>query len=236
MKTSKHTFFCEHIDGLKLSKEEAHHALKVLRLSKGQPINVTDGKGILVNAEIEEINKQGLTFSIIKRTQQPSPSKNIHIAIAPTKSNERIEFFIEKAVEIGISEITPILSSNSERKVIKPERWQKIIVSAAKQSGNLHFPKLNDMVSFSSFIGQSHKNESAHFIAHCDEDDDKYLLINSIGDSKNICILIGPEGDFTSEEINLAKENNFKPVSLGKTRLRTETAGIVACHTVNLAQ
>jgi len=234
MKTSKHTFFCEQIDDLQLSKEEAHHAAKVLRLNQGDIINVIDGKGKFVICEITSITKNELHFSIIEQREQDQPKTKLHIAIAPTKSNERIEFFLEKAVEIGISEITPILSSNSERKQIKIERWNKIIVSAAKQSNNLHFPKLNELTKLSSFFTNLAADNSKKLIAHCEEDEMKNELKNEISGHNDFCILIGPEGDFSAEEIILAKSNHFKPVSLGKTRLRTETAGIVACHTVNL--
>ncbi len=234
MKTSKHTFFCTQIDDLKLSKEEAHHAFKVLRLTQGNKINIIDGKGRFVVAEIVTVNKNELLFSIIKSTIADQPKVNIHVAIAPTKSNERIEFFLEKATEIGISEITPLLAKNSERKMIKPERWQKIITAAAKQSNNLHFPILNELTKFDDFLKQHDSNEVQYFIAHCENDENKKELKNEVKDLKNICILIGPEGDFTVDEIKNSLQNNYIPVSIGQTRLRTETAGIVACHTVNL--
>lgn len=234
MKISKHRFFCDRIDDLELPKTEAHHAVKVLRLSTGQGIHIIDGKGRQVLAEITDISKQALHYTIIEDTVLPEPPLDLHIAIAPTKSNERIEFFLEKAVEIGISRITPIFTSNSERKTIKPERWEKIIVSAAKQSGNLHFPKLESATKLNHFFESLNDSEIDCFIAHCETSDTKSELKNALGNSKKVCILIGPEGDFTPEEITLALENGFKPVSLGPSRLRTETAGIIACHTANL--
>jgi len=234
LKTSKHTFFCENLDSFELPPSEAHHANSVLRLKPMDCIKIINGKGDLVIAEIKSISKKSLQFSVIEKRHQAKPNHHIHIAIAPTKSNDRIEFFLEKCTEIGISEITPILSKNSERKQIKIERWNKIITSAAKQSNNLNFPIINEMVLFNQFIDHSKNKDYSYFIAHCEDDQNKIELKDEKILTKKSCILIGPEGDFNMEEINLAKLNNFKPVSLGESRLRTETAGIIACHTLNL--
>jgi 16S rRNA (uracil1498-N3)-methyltransferase len=232
MKTSKHVFFCDDINSQALSKEESHHATKVLRLKIGDGIQIMDGIGTIANAHITDANKQNLSFKIdSKRTFDP-PHINLHIAIAPTKSNDRIAFFLEKCTEIGISTITPILCENSERKNINLERWQKIITSAAKQSQNSFLPRLNKLEKIDDFLAES--RSGSLFIAHCEDTDHKQELKNHLVKQKEILILIGPEGDFTKEEINLALEKNYKPISLGTTRLRTETAGIVACHTVNL--
>ncbi len=235
MKTTKHTFFCKDIDCLHLSEEESHHASRVLRLNSTDKITIIDGQGKSVIAQITEIDKKFLKYEILDTTIINRNETAIHIAIAPTKSNDRFEYFLEKVTELGINEITPILCSNSERKQIKIDRFEKIILSATKQSGNLFLPKINNLTKIGDFIANKSVN-SANFIAHCETDSSKSELKNFIESEQKICILIGPEGDFTSEEINLAKENNFKPVSLGKTRLRTETAGLIACHTVKLLE
>jgi 16S rRNA (uracil1498-N3)-methyltransferase len=149
--------------------------------------------------------------------------------VAPTKMNDRYEWFLEKATEIGIHEITPIICDRSERKVINAERFDKIILSAMKQCNQLHLPILNPAVTFKEFVKQ--KNEGSQLIAHCEESDKKTLK-SVLKPNENYTILIGPEGDFSEKEIALALENNYIPVSLGNTRLRTETAAIVACHSV----
>lgn len=233
MKTTKHTFFCEDLSVGHLSEEESHHAFRVLRLKQGQHITIIDGKGTSVIAEIIESSKKTLNFKVLDTTFKEEVSPSIHIAIAPTKSMDRFEFFLEKATELGISEITPLLCKNSERKVIKQDRLEKIVMSAVKQSGNLYLPKVTPLTHFNDFIKQNNLG-NAKFIAHCEDDSSKNQLKDLLVNQKNICILIGPEGDFTKEEIILAKENEFKPVALGHTRLRTETAGIIACHTVKL--
>ncbi|MFK8046465.1 MAG: 16S rRNA (uracil(1498)-N(3))-methyltransferase [Crocinitomicaceae bacterium] len=232
MKSSKHLFFCSDIDSNALSKEESHHATKVLRLKIGDQIKVLDGIGTIADAKITEQSKNSIAFEVVKKLKFRKSEVFLHIAIAPTKSNERIEFFLEKCTEIGISSITPIITKNSERKKINEDRWRKIIISAAKQSQSAFFPVLNPLTNFKSFV----KNQQSKLllIAHCENSSSKNELRNEIKNEKEICILIGPEGDFTKEEINFAVENKYKPVSLGNSRLRTETAGIVACHTVNL--
>lgn len=232
MKMSKHLFFCDNIDTHVLSKEESHHATRVLRLKNGDAIQLMDGKGTIAEGVITEINKKEVSYKINSKTNYPAPKYQLHIAIAPTKSNDRIEFFLEKCIEIGIHEITPIICKNSERKNINTERWLKIMTSAAKQSQTPFFPTLNTVKTFEKFI-DSNLSQSL-FIAHCETSSEKTELKNHLVNQKEICILIGPEGDFTKEEINFAIEKDYIPVSLGNTRLRTETAGIVACHTVSL--
>ncbi|HIP35667.1 MAG TPA: 16S rRNA (uracil(1498)-N(3))-methyltransferase [Crocinitomix sp.] len=233
MKTIKHTFFCKDLSNLYLSEEESHHAYRVLRLKQGQQITIINGKGTLAIAEIIGLTKKQLQFKVVKSNFKKEVEPKIHIAIAPTKSIDRFEFFLEKATELGVSEITPLICKNSERKIIKQERLEKIILSAVKQSGNLYLPKVNQLIKFKEFIQRKNKNDEC-YIAHCENDSNKIQLKNNLINQKNICILIGPEGDFTKEEIILAKQNKFKPVALGHTRLRTETAGIIACHTVKL--
>ncbi len=215
-----------------LSKEESKHCIMVLRKTIGDEINLIDGKGGFYTARITDNNIKSCKLEIVKIENDFGKSKtHIHIAIAPTKSNDRFEWFLEKATEIGINEITPIVCDNSERKVLKLERMNKILISAMKQSKRAYLPKLNDVISYKAFV-QSTFDEDC-YIAHCVESE-KSQLKDVLIKNKNSLILIGPEGDFSTNEIQLALENNFKAVSLGSSRLRTETAGIVACHTINL--
>lgn len=233
MNTIKHSFFCQSIDAGYLSPEESNHAVRVLRLKMGDKITLVDGKGRLAEAEIQDADKRKTRFRIVSEIQKEASSRYLHIAIAPTKNMDRFLFFIEKAIEIGVEEITPVRTSNSERKVLNSDKVQKNAISALKQSGNLFFPKINELTDLQLFLNRGFEQQQL-FIAHCESDSDKIELKNEIGTKKNIVILVGPEGDFTPEEISFAKEKNFTPVSLGESRLRTETAGIVACHTVNI--
>lgn len=215
-----------------LPEEESLHAVKVLRLQAGDYIIVVDGVGGYHKARITLAHHKRCAFEILE--SQPEFGKRdykLHIAIAPTKNMERLEWFVEKATEIGIDEITPIICRFSERKMVKDERLEKIIVSAAKQSVKAYFPKLNQQCSFDELL-KNHQ-ASQKFIAHCYEQD-KRLLQTEITKSSDVLILIGPEGDFSEEEVQKAVALGFIPVSLGESRLRTETAGVVACHTVAL--
>jgi 16S rRNA (uracil1498-N3)-methyltransferase len=220
------------IAGNVLPEEESQHAVKVLRLQAGDGITVVDGAGGFYKAIITNPHHKRCAFEITETTLEfGKRNYNLHIAIAPTKNIERLEWFIEKATEIGVDEITPIVCRFSERKVVKEERLEKIIVSAAKQSLKAFFPKLNPLCTFDELM----KNHQAlqKFIAHCYEED-KRLLQGEIQKSSDVLILIGPEGDFSKEEVQKAINVGFVPVSLGNSRLRTETAGVVACHTVSL--
>jgi 16S rRNA (uracil1498-N3)-methyltransferase len=214
-----------------LSAEESKHATKVLRKKEGDILNFTDGKGIFYTAEITVADARKCRLKIVS-TEQKAKQHNyhFHIAIAPTKNMDRFEWFLEKATEIGIDEITPIICSRSERKVIKTERGNKILLSAMKQSLKYHLPKLNEAISLNDFLKQEF--EGTKYIAHC-EDGDK-LNLKTVSKAEKTLILIGPEGDFSPKEIELALQNQFKAVSLGTSRLRTETAGIVAVHTINI--
>jgi 16S rRNA (uracil1498-N3)-methyltransferase len=213
-----------------LPEEESQHAVKVLRLQIGAEITVVDGVGGFYKARITQPHPKHCSFEIFEtQTGFGKRDYKLHIAIAPTKNIERLEWFIEKATEIGIDEITPVICRFSERKIVKEERLEKIIVSAAKQSLKAYFPKLNSLCTFDELMK---KHEASHkFIAHCYEED-KRLLQTEIIKSKDVLILIGPEGDFSKEEVQKAISLGFVPVSLGESRLRTETAGVVACHTV----
>jgi 16S rRNA (uracil1498-N3)-methyltransferase len=215
-----------------LPEEESQHAVKVLRLQNGDKITLVDGVGGYYEARITNPHPKHCGFEILEtKLEFGKRNYKLHIAIAPTKNIERLEWFIEKATEIGIDQITPIICRFSERKIVKEERLEKIIVSAAKQSLKAYFPKLNPLCTFDELI----KNHQADqkFIAHCYEQD-KRLLQTEIKKSEDVLILIGPEGDFSPEEVEKAIAGGLVPVSLGESRLRTETAGIVACHTVAL--
>ena len=211
------------------SKEESNHITKVLRKKESDILNITNGNGWLFKAEITIANIKGCVATIIKKELQPKHKFNLHLAVAPTKMNDRYEWFLEKATEIGIDSITPIICHHSERKVIKHERFEKIIQSAMKQSLNCYLPQLNETMNFNDFIKQSFNDQL--FIAHCAETDKKSLKAE-LQPNTDITILIGPEGDFSAKEIETAIQNKFIPVTLGTTRLRTETAAIVACHSV----
>ncbi|SHI64038.1 16S rRNA (uracil1498-N3)-methyltransferase [Tangfeifania diversioriginum] len=219
-------------DSVTLGETESKHAVKVLRMREGDRLELIDGKGGFYEAEISNPHPKKCVLSILK-TQKLARRKNyrLHIAIAPTKNIARFEWFLEKATEIGIDEITPLLSAHSERKAVKFNRLEKILVSAMKQSQKAFLPKLNDMVPFNEIIKNCTENEK--FIAHCYKDKKPHLK-NLLEKENDILIMIGPEGDFSEEEVATAKENGFSEISLGDERLRTETAGIVACHTVNL--
>jgi 16S rRNA (uracil1498-N3)-methyltransferase len=219
----------ETTENFSFDKEESKHIIKVLRKKDTDILYVTNGLGYLFKTEITLASDSKCTVKIIS-FEKSAPSKfHLHLAVAPTKMNDRFEWFLEKATEIGIHEITPIICDRSERKVINNERFDKIILAAMKQSNEVFLPKLNSAISFKEFIKQ--KQEGLNFIAHCEETD-KRTLKSVLEPNKNITLLIGPEGDFTEKEIELALDTNYIPVSLGNTRLRTETAAIVACHSV----
>jgi 16S rRNA (uracil1498-N3)-methyltransferase len=215
-----------------LDETESKHAIRVLRLNVGDKIQVVNGKGGFFLAEITQPHPKKCKLSILEsHTEFGKRRFNLHMAIAPTKNIDRFEWFLEKATEIGIDEITPVLCEHSERKTIKPDRLEKILVSAMKQSLKAYLPKLNPMVSFNGFLI---KNEGEQkYIAHCNEGEKEHLQ-NEVEKEKSVTILIGPEGDFSPEEVEQAKKNGFCEISLGSSRLRTETAAIVACHIVNL--
>ncbi len=215
------------------SKEESRHLVKVLRKKEGDLITTTNGNGYFFNVELDFADAKKATGHIISAKKQEPLPYSLHLAVAPTKLNERFEWFLEKATEIGVSEITPLLCQRSERKVIKPERYERIIISAMKQSVKAYKPKLNLITAFTDFIKlETVKKDTNKYIAHCEADDDKITLKSALKPQKELLILIGPEGDFSPQEIVFAKQHNFKPVSLSTSRLRTETAAIVACHSV----
>ena len=213
-------------------KEESKHIIKVLRKKEGDILHVTNGLGFLFNTKIALASDSKCTVNILSFEKQEPSKYHLHLAVAPTKMNERYEWFLEKATEIGIQEITPIICDHSERKVIKTERFQKIIESAMKQSLHYYLPKLNEPIILKDFLKR--EITGAKFIAHCEETH-KITLKSQIIQSQDTTLLIGPEGDFSIKEIELALNNNYIPISLGNTRLRTETAAIIACHSVVFA-
>ena len=211
------------------NKEESKHIIKVLRKKESDILFVTNGLGFLFKTEIKLASDTKCTVSILSFEEQEKPKYHLHLAVAPTKMNERYEWFLEKVTEIGIQEITPIICEHSERKIIKLARFQKIIESAMKQSLHYYMPKLNEPILYKDFIKK--ELNGLKLIAHCEENDKKSLK-SILKINEDITLLIGPEGDFSQKEIQLALTNNYIAVSLGNTRLRTETAAIVACHSV----
>ena len=210
-------------------KEESRHIIKVLRKKDSDILHVTNGFGLLFETEITLASDNKCTVKVNSIQKSEKPKFWLHLAVTPTKMNDRFEWFLEKATEIGVQEITPIICDRSERKIINKERFEKIILSAMKQSNETFLPKLNDAISFKEFIKQ--KNKGLQLIAHCEETDKKSLK-QVLKTNEDVTILIGPEGDFSEKEIALALQNDFQAVMLGNTRLRTETAAIVACHSV----
>ena len=214
------------------TKDESRHIVKVLRKVSGDQLQITNGKGWIFIAEIIITDIKNCVASILSKTFEPSRNYKVHVAVAPTKMNERYEWFLEKATEIGVDTITPIICDHSERKIIKTDRFDKILQSAMKQSLHYYLPELKDAISFNDFISQPFSGQK--FIAHCEETE-RLALKNALQPNADILILIGPEGDFSSNEIKIAVDAGFEPVTLGHTRLRTETAAIVACHSVAFA-
>ena len=211
-------------------KAESRHIVKVLRKSEGDILNITNGKGQVFKAAIIVADVKQCTVKIISVEKEPPPPYYLHMIVAPTKMNDRYEWFLEKAMEIGVHEITPIICDHSERKVVKLERYERVILSAMKQSLHSRFPKLNEPVSFREFLKLELKGSK--LIAHCEDVLEKPYLQKKVHPWQAVNIMIGPEGDFSREEIQLGLENGWEQISLGDSRLRTETAAIVACHTV----
>lgn len=230
----QHLFYSTEIEGnlCTLPREESHHCVRVLRRTTGDTVRITDGMGHLFEGSLlnEDPKK-----TLVKLTHELEAEKRrtyrLHIAIAPTKNINRFEWFVEKATEIGIDEITPILCQHSERKSINTERLHKILVAAAKQSEKSLFPVLNEMIPLEVILKVS--TEQQKFIAYLDQQN-KATLKTKYSQDSDVLILIGPEGDFNREEVEMARETGFEIVSLGDYRLRTETAGLVACQSVAL--
>lgn len=215
-----------------LTSEESWHCAKVLRKKAGDNIQLIDGKGNYYDAVLELVTDKKCTANIISGpVLQTKRNYYLHLAIAPTKQIDRIEWMIEKAVEIGIDEISFINCKNSERTVIKAERIHKIVESAVKQSLQAYLPKVNELISFKEIINAS--KEDQRLIAHCYDSEKENLKQIKFKD-KSTLILIGPEGDFSKEEVDIALSNKFKAVSFGENRLRTETAGLYVCQAASI--
>jgi 16S rRNA (uracil1498-N3)-methyltransferase len=215
-----------------LPEEELQHCIRVLRKQQGDIINITDGKGYFYKAQIINNQHDNCRLNIIETIRPPALRQiNIEIAIAPTKNMERIEWFVEKATEIGIDKITFLKTCYSERKEVKMTRIRKILISAMKQSFQAVLPESEEIIDFNQFIQRPFDGQK--FIAHC-HPIEKSLLSKACHKNKNVLILIGPEGDFSGEEIAESLKNGFQSISLGESRLRTETAALAACQTIHI--
>lgn len=228
-----HVFYTPDIANTQeLPEEEAGHCLRVLRLGVGDEVMLTDGRGFFYQAVIAAATQKRCMVKIVSKTEQePFWGGHLHLALAPTKNMDRMEWLAEKATEIGFDELTFLSCRFSERKVIKTDRIEKIVVSAVKQSLKARKPVVNEMTDFRKFMERDFSGQK--FIAHCYEGE-KPLLRDVLHPDEDAVILVGPEGDFSPEEVTLAMEKGFQPVSLGKSRLRTETAALVAVHLMNL--
>lgn len=212
-----------------LSEEESKHCYQVLRHQNGDEIQVFDGNGGKHRAVLTHVSKHKCEFEVIESKYEPPKKFSIHLAIAPTKNADRMEWLLEKLSEVGVDEVTFIQTRHSERKKLRLDRLQKKVVSAMKQSGNPFLLKLNELISFEQFLKQDQSEQK--YIAHVD--DSHQYLGSAINSKLSTSIVIGPEGDFSADEITLAKKELYKPVSLGENTLRTETAGLVACCMIN---
>ena len=224
-------FYSDMIDdnNIELSSLESHHCSIVLRKGIGDQIEILDGIGNQYICKIIDNNKKKVIANILDKNFYNNQEYNIHLIIAPTKSQDRIEWLVEKSIEIGVSEISFIKTNRTVRKKVNIDRINKIAISAMKQSSQFYLPHINNLNSFKNVV--SNLSEKQLFIAHL-EDQERKKISDIYQKNNNCCIMIGPEGDFTIDEIDLAKKNNFKSVSLGNSRLRTETAGIYAVSMV----
>jgi 16S rRNA (uracil1498-N3)-methyltransferase len=216
---------------LLLDEDESQHAIKVLRHQPGDEIPVTDGKGTLYFCVIDSVTRKACSLKIIRTENKARPSHHIHIALAPTKSADRMEWFVEKATEIGIQQITFIQTQRSERPKINLERMNKAAIAAIKQSGQVWLPVISGLTDFKTILSNKAKQK---FIAHLEIGNSTQHLFRSAQPAYDYLVLIGPEGDFSAVEISEATKAGFSPISLGASTLRTETAAITACHTLNL--
>ncbi|MCF0198074.1 MAG: 16S rRNA (uracil(1498)-N(3))-methyltransferase [Bacteroidaceae bacterium] len=232
-------FFCPEASAqCELPKEEAQHAVRVLRLSEGDEIHLMDGRGTFYRAEITAASNHRCAYRIVEEEKQtPAWTGHLHLAMAPTKLNDRVEWFAEKATEIGFDELSFLNCQFSERRVIKSERIDKILVSATKQSHKAWKPVLNEMTDFAKFVQQERSGQK--FICHCYDEADvcpegcKPFLMDVL-EAGDATILIGPEGDFSVDEVKLALHHGYRSVSLGRSRLRTETAALAAVHMMQI--
>ena len=219
-------YFTEISNGfIRLDEDESKHLQLVLRHKPGNLIHLLNGNGLKVEGFLHATDKKGVTIKVEKTVLFPKKDYQLHVAIGPTKQMERFEWFLEKATELGIDSITPFTSTHGERDKLRMDRLEKIIRTAGKQSANPNFPKLNELMSFQELINRS--TEKNKYIAHLDQSS-KGHFFDAIPKGEDVLILIGPEGDFTEKEVEIAKSHGFLSVHLGENRLRTETAGIFA--------
>lgn len=227
-------FYIPEITGnlITLPEDESKHCIRVLRMKLGDNVDIVDGKGNLFSCSIVDTNPKRCVVSVSKKVEEHGKrSFELHIAIAPTKNIERFEWFLEKTTEVGIDKVTPLLCEHSERKSVNPERLERILVSAMKQSGKAYLPKLMNFMKFRDLVMNA--SEDIKLIAYCG--DFTYTHIkNHLVMGKSVLILIGPEGDFSPDEVSFAVNHGFKTIGLGESRLRTETAGVVACIIANV--
>lgn len=225
-----HQFFVEDLSQsvVALSPEESRHAASVLRVRNGLSVLVTDGRGLMCHAEVVDVSGKSVSLKITERiADYGRRSYELCVAVAPTKNIDRYEWFLEKATEIGIDRITPLLCSHSERKVVKRDRSEKVVLAAVKQSQKAYVPQIDELTPFATFL-RDLPADAQLFIAHCDPDGDKHELKELLLSGGSYVILIGPEGDFSPSEVDLAHKAGFRSVALGLSRLRTETAALYA--------
>lgn len=230
-----HLFYCTSLESdlIDLPEEEAHHATSVLRLKSGDRIGLLDGKGTRVEGELVEVNKRRCSVRVLDRTVfPPERAARIHLAVAPTKQMERFEWFVEKAVEVGVDRITPILTARTERSKLRLDRVERVAIAAMKQSQRTWLPKIDEMISLHALI--AHQLPSQRFFGWCEGHHE--ALMNTYAPANDALVLIGPEGDITSQEADELRSAGFAAVSIGTARLRTETAALVAATWMSLAQ
>ncbi|MFZ6053360.1 16S rRNA (uracil(1498)-N(3))-methyltransferase [Halocola ammonii] len=215
---------------IELPADESRHLVKVLRKKVGDIVHATDGEGFLIEAKLLDENHRGVRLEKLKEEKQPERTYEFTLAIAPVKNNDRLEWCIEKATEIGVTRIVPILCEHAERKKIKLDRLERIAISAMKQSNQFYKPQIEELTKFKDFIEE--RGEGERYIAHCEEDQPRRQFVSQVKSGVPTTILIGPEGDFSPDEIEQALESGFGPVALGNTRLRTETAAVVSATIV----
>ena len=211
---------------IELPADESRHLVKVLRKKVGDIVHATDGEGFLIKAKLLDENHRGVQLQKLEEEKQPESAYEFTLAIAPVKNNDRLEWCIEKATEIGVTRIVPILCDHAERKRIKHDRLERTAVSAMKQSNQFYKPQIDELTKFKDFVEQDNGGEK--YIAHCEEDRERTQFVSQVKPGGSTTILIGPEGDFSPQEIELALKCGYLPVALGNTRLRTETAAVVS--------
>lgn len=229
-------FYSAHVENGKalFSREESGHCLRVLRMRRGDTLTFTDGKGTLYEGVISQDDPNGMAVTVTSERSDPGKRNyRLHVAISPLKNDDRLEWFIEKAVETGIDVITPLLCSRSEKKRIRRERLEGIMLSAMKQSARCTMPLLEEPENLNVFLQQH--DRGVRIIATCDDSFERIAITRAFGRGEDVTILVGPEGDFTPAEVKAAISAGFVPVHMGTARLRTETAGIAACCSVSLA-